>query len=307
MAWEEIRRLSNQPQKLPGLTHLNKPEVQAAIVKAVEQRQPAPEQMTLEGFTEVPDVAAVVAKTSQLVTRQTIDIPRILVVPEGDVKTGFRSFALDLTGLNYPAVSDELWIQHLRTGELEALALGKGGMEEARLEDYVVSGLIDFDDISYDDHADLLYELAGQVVRHFQSYLSDEETRKILRCYQRDIARFVHAQMQAHYWEDAVAYKVVVSKGFTELKESAYSYSVAEPPMDYSVAPKDKSNMSRYLFGGIQAVPVLGAKIWCGCRTQTRSNPGTRSAQVVQARQGAIPDHIPRRRRSPRIHPGFRG
>ncbi|MGH8564527.1 MAG: hypothetical protein ACREXW_10750 [Gammaproteobacteria bacterium] len=30
------------------------------------------------------------------------------------------------------------------------LALGRGGIEEARLEDYVVSGLVDFDDISYD-------------------------------------------------------------------------------------------------------------------------------------------------------------
>ena len=120
------------------------------------------------------------------------------------------------------------------------------------MEDYVVSGLIDFDDISYDDHADLLYELAGQVVRHFQTYLSDEEARKILRCYQRNIAQFVHAQMQAHYWEDAIGYKVVVSKGFTELKESAYSYSVAEPPMDYRVSPEDKSNMSKFLFGGFE-------------------------------------------------------
>ncbi len=219
MAWEEIRRLTNQPQKLPSVTHLQKPEVQAAIVKAVEQRQPSPEQMALEGFTEGPDIAAIVAKTSELVTQQTIDIPRILVVPEGDVKTGFRSFTLDLTSLNYPAVSDELWIQHLRTSELEILALSKGGIEEARLEDYVVRGLIDFDDVSYDDHADLLYELAGQVVRHFQTYLSDEEVRKILRCYQRNITQFVHAQMQDHYWEDAIDYKVVVSKGFTELKE----------------------------------------------------------------------------------------
>lgn len=252
MAWEEIQRLTNQPQKLPSVTHLQKPEVQAAIVEAVKQRQPSPDQLELEGFTKAPDIAAVVAKTSELVTQQTIDIPRILVVPEGEVKTGFRPFTLDLTGLNYPAVSDELWIQHLRTSQLEVLALGKGGIEEARLEDYVVSGLIDFDDISYDDHADLLYELAGQVVRHFQSYLFDEEIRKILRCYQIDIARFVHAQIQAHYWEEAVAYKVVVSKGFTELKESAYSYSVAAPPLDYSVAPKDKSNMSRYLFGGFK-------------------------------------------------------
>ncbi|MEJ2639906.1 MAG: DEAD/DEAH box helicase family protein [Desulfosarcinaceae bacterium] len=252
MAWEEIRKLTHQPQKLPSVAHLKRPEIQAAIVDAVRQRQPSPEQMELEGFTEAPDIEAVVAKTSDLVTQQTIDIPRILVVPEGEVKTGFKAFTLDLKGLNYPAVSDELWIQHLRTSQLEVLALGKGGIEEARLEDYVVSGLIDFDDISYDDHADQLYDLAGQVVRHFQSYLSDDETRKILRCYQRDIARFVHVQMQDHYWEEAVAYKVVVSKGFSELKESAYSYSVAQPPVDYGVSPEDKSNMSRYLFGGFK-------------------------------------------------------
>jgi type III restriction enzyme len=98
----------------------------------------------------------------------------------------------------------------------------------------------------------LLYELAGQVVRHFQTYLSEEEARKVLRCYQRDIARFVHSQMQAHYWEEAVGYEVKVSRGFTELKESAYSYSVVEPPADYRVSPEDKSNMSRFLFGGFE-------------------------------------------------------
>jgi type III restriction enzyme len=252
MAWEEIRKLSNQPKILPSIEHLQKPEIQAAIVRAVEQRQPSPEQMALEGFAKKPDIAAVVAKTSELITQQTIDIPRILVVPQGEVKTGFRPFTLDLKGLNYPAVSDELWIQHLRTNQLEVLALEKGGFEETRLEDFVVSGLINFDDISYDDHADLLYDLAGQVVRHFQTYLSEEETRKILRCYQRDIARFVHSQMQAHYWEEALGYEVKVSKGFTDLKESAYSYSVTEPLADYRVSPEDKSNMSKFLFGGFE-------------------------------------------------------
>jgi hypothetical protein len=101
--------------------------------------------------------------------------------------------------------------------------VGRGGIEEARLEDYVVSGLVDFDDISYDEHADLLYDLATQTVQHFKSYLSEEDTRKVLRCYQRDIARFIHAQMQAHYWEDVAGYEVKISKGYTELKQSAYS------------------------------------------------------------------------------------
>ena len=170
--------------------------------------------MKLEGVEEKPDIAAVVAQTVELVMQQTIDIPRILIVPQGEVKSGFKPFRLRLENLKYPAVSDELWIQHLRTNQLDVVALGRGGNEDARLEDYVVGGLVDFDDISYDNHADLIYDLAAQAVLHFRSYLSEDDTRKVLRCYQRDIAKFIHAQMQENYWEEAVGYEVRVSKGW---------------------------------------------------------------------------------------------
>jgi type III restriction enzyme len=249
IAWEVIRKLENQPKKLPDINHLKKPEIQAAIVQAVEaQRQPA--QLELDGVTAKPDIAAVVARTVELITEQTINIPRILVTPQGEVKSGFRPFTLSLSSLNYPAVSDELWVQHLQTNQLEVLSLNRGSIEESRLEDYVVGGLVDFDDISYDDHADLLYDLAAQTVNHFKTYLSEEDTRKVLKCYQRDIARFIHAQMQEHYWEEAAGYDVVVSKGYTELKESAYTQGVSEPALDYHVSPSDKSNMAKYLFNG---------------------------------------------------------
>jgi type III restriction enzyme len=251
MAWEEIRRYESRPQTAPTVHYLKKPEIQAAIVHAVEERQ-RPLQLELEGFSQKPDIAAVVAKTVELVTQQTIDIPRILVAPKGEVKCGFKPFTLDLSTLKYPPVSEELWIQHLHTNEREVLALGSGGIEEERPEDYVVGGLVDFDDISYDDHADLLYDLAGQTVRHFRTYLSEEDARKVLRCYQRDIARFIHSQMQDYYWEEAVGYEVRVSKGFTALKSSAYTYALAEPPVDFRVSPSDKSNMAKYLFGGFE-------------------------------------------------------
>jgi type III restriction enzyme len=251
IAWEVIRKLESQPQAVPTVEHLKKPEIQAAIVKAVEERR-TPAQMELEGMTEKLDIAAMVAKTVDLVTQRTIDIPRILVVPKGEVKSGFKPFTLELSGLKYPAVSHEIWIQHLRTNQLEVLALGRGGIEEARLEDYVVSALVDFDDIAYDDHADLLYELAGQTVKHFRSYLSEEDTRKVLRHYQWDIARFIHAQMQSHYWEKTAGHEVKISKGYTELKSSTYTYSVQEQPADYRVAPAEKSNMAQYLFSGFK-------------------------------------------------------
>lgn len=248
IAWEEIRKLESQPQKLPTVSYLQKPEIQAAIVEAVREQQ-HPMQLELEGFKK-PDIAAVVAKTVELVAQQTIDIPRILVVPKGEVKAGFKPFALALDTLKYPAVSEDLWIQHLRTNELEVVAPGQGGIEEERLENYVVSGLVDFDDISYDDQADLLYDLASQTVQHFLSYLSEADAGKVLRCHQREIARYIHSQMQEHYWEEVVGHEVIISKGFSELKRRAYSQVAGESMLDFRESPADKSNMARYLFTG---------------------------------------------------------
>ena len=249
IAWDVIRRMENQPQTLPTLAHLKNPDIQAAIVKAVEE-QHRPAQLELEGVTEKPDIAAVVAKTVELVTQQTIDIPRILIVPKGEVKSGFKPFRLKLDALNYPAVSEELWVQYLRTGGTETVALVRDGTGERRLEDYVVNGLVEFNDIAYDEHAELLYDLAAQTVKHFRSYLSEEDAHKVLRCYQRDIARFIHGQLQEHYWEDAAGYEVKVTKGFTELKPSAYTHVAEQPLADYRVSPQDRSNMAKYLFGG---------------------------------------------------------
>ncbi len=249
ITYEVIRKMENQPAKLPSVRYLEKAEIQAEIVQQVAEKYQSV-QLPLEGVVERPDITAVVAKTAELVTKQTIDIPRVLVVPRGEVRSGFKPFQLKLDALRYPAVSNELWIQHLATNRFEVVSLGKGGIQEARLEDYVVSGLVDFNDISYDDHADLIYDLAAQTVKHFNSYLSEQETRRVLQCYQRDIARLIHVQMQEHYWEEAVGYEVKISKGFTELRPTNYSAVDGEPPLDFRQAPEDKSNMAKYLFAG---------------------------------------------------------
>jgi type III restriction enzyme len=171
----------------------------------------------------------------------------------GEVRAGFTPFTLALSALRYPPVSDELWIQYLRTKVGEAIALDRAGVEEPRPEDYVVSGLVDYNDVSYDHHADLLYDLAGQVVRHLQTYLSEEDTSKVLRCYQKDIARLVHVQMEAHYREEASGgYEARVSAGYVPLKQSAYTRVKEDQIRDYRDPPEDGTRISRYVFGGFK-------------------------------------------------------
>ncbi len=250
MAYDAFRKLAREPDKVPSVTYLAQPDIQDQVLREV-QSQYQPEQMELEGIAKpAPDMAAVIAATAKLMAERTIDIPRITVMPKGHVKSGFTSFTLDLSGMRYPAPSEELWAKHLRTDQVDIIGLSKGNFREQRLEDYVVSGLIDFPDIAYDEHADMLYDLSSQVVRHFLNYLSEKDAGQVLSLHQREIARAVHAQMQDHFWKDEmIEYHHEVRQGFTELKESAYT-ALREAPLDFRVPPSDKSNMARYLFGG---------------------------------------------------------
>jgi len=246
-------------ESLPSSTRLLAEEVQRKIVQDVSEAI-APEQLELEGVAEKPDVAAVVRKMTSFIVDQGIDIPRIVVVPKGEVTVGYRPFKLDVSTIRYQPVERDLLIQHLRTREQETISFGPGTHYEVRLEDYVVRGLIDFDDVSYDEHADLLYDLAGQVVTHLRSYLSEDDTRNVLIYHQKQIAAFVHAQMQANQWEKVADYDVKVTKGFTKLKESACTAKAGEPVHDFRQTVEDRSRVPQMLFGGFQRCLVEPVK-----------------------------------------------
>jgi type III restriction enzyme len=167
-----------QYEILPNSACLLSDDVQQKIVEEVAEAV-TPEQLELAGVSAEPDIAYIVHRTTPIM-QQTINIPRILVVPKGEVSAGFHAFALDTSSIHYQPVDRDLLIQHLRTHEQETLSFSDRGAQEQRLEDYLVRGLIDFDDISYDDHADLLYDLAGQMEKHLLSYLSEEDARNVL-------------------------------------------------------------------------------------------------------------------------------
>jgi len=243
-----VRKLETEPGKVPSITYLQKKEIRERVMREVAAEY-VPAELPLGSPASVD---ATVSKAIDLIGQQTIDIPRIIVVPKGEVVSGFKPFKLDLKSVNYQPPGDELWLQYLRTNKTVMIGLGAGEIQEARLEDYVVSGLIDFDDIAYDRHADLLYGLAGQVVGHLKKTLEEGDVGRVLRFHQREIARFVHAQMQEHYWQGPVEYEVKVSRGFTELKSSAYTAASGEAPLDFRVPPPNKADIVRYLFGGFQ-------------------------------------------------------
>lgn len=235
---------------VPTSNALLKADVQQAIAAEVRERL-TPQQGVLFTADNAADLAAIVAKTTTVMVQQTIDIPRILVNPTGEVETGFHPFKLDVSGLHLQPGDRELVGQMLRTHEQFHLKAAVGKQEE-RLEDYVVFALLDYDDIDYFSQKEILYDLAGQMVQHLRSYLSEDEAHNVLNKDRKLIAREIHAQMLKHFWEKASGYEVQVSRGFTPLKSCNFTATANQPPRSYRETVMETGKIKQMLFGGFE-------------------------------------------------------
>jgi len=95
IAYAVIRRLESQPQSVPGVSYLQRPEIQAQVTREVAN-QYRPTQLALDGVTPAPDIAAIVAKTSDL--SRSAEVPftfgRWQLAPGARFRTGPRPRSL---------------------------------------------------------------------------------------------------------------------------------------------------------------------------------------------------------------------
>ena len=244
---EIVLEYETKPKLAPTSQTLLKPDMQQAIANEVQKRL-LPKQNELALEPTIVNVTDVVEKATKLIVDNTIDIPRISVVPSGEVTSGFHPFTLNLDGLRLQPAERELVGQNLHTNEQFTLKSAQG-IKEQRLEDYIVSALVDYDDVDYFTQSDLLYELSGQFVKYLQSYLSDAEVHQVLSHDSKLVAKNIHAQMMAHFWEKADSYEVVVNRGFTPLKDCSYTVSADHQIHKLTETVIDKQRIKQMLFG----------------------------------------------------------
>jgi type III restriction enzyme len=258
VAMDVIAEISLEKQHglsvVPSSASLSQEAIQQQIAKRVQERM-VPKQGDLLA-TEPQPVEEIVKRTVAVFMEHAIDIPRISVVPKGPVKSGYEAFKLDVSKMNFQPQDMALVGQGLKTGK-QFLYGQSSSVLEGRLENYIVRELINYDDIDYDEHADLIYELSGQAVAHFKSYLkTEDELPNILGNHGKTIAENIHLQMTQHYYEHISESEVVVSQGFTPLKPCAFTTEGEVLPLHQS--PAEKSKIAQYVYGGFTkcAYPV---------------------------------------------------
>jgi type III restriction enzyme len=235
---------SHHPSPRVLLQPENRPAFIARVKDALTTSQGELELRTPEQLEEL------VTKVVEELELRTIEIPRITVVPTGDVRNGFRDFDMDLSGLNLQPVDNEILIQHLSTHQRERLSAGRASGSEPRLENFIVRALVARSDVSYDDHAELLYKLAGQVVSKLRSYLPDEvAVLNVLQFHEDRIGDLVYAQLRDHYWEEVPGYEARISHGFEDLPPQAATAAPSEVVRNVRVRPANLSQIRSMRFG----------------------------------------------------------
>ncbi len=243
-----------QYERLRGSDQLQDAKVQSEIVRKVQEIV-RPAQGVLKGIVEAVDLAEVVRKTTDLYRELSIDVPKIVIVPKGEVCCRYEDFDLDVRSINLQPVAQDILIQHLHENQQFHLRDGSGIITENRPEDYLVRGLIDFDDIDYDQNARLLYKLSGQVVARLRTYLpKEEDVTNVLQYHQQTLVNLVHSQMQQHFKQSASAYEAHVAKGFHTLRANNYSAAADENVRYFrTVIPEGQRNrIGTMVFSGFR-------------------------------------------------------
>lgn len=248
-ALRTIQRMTN----ISSNSELNKAEIKEKIVQEVKASYPVGQIELVFDDDKTDTVEEIVETVTEYIVEKTMDIPKIILQPKDEISWGFQDFDLNVSGINLLPVTQEILLQELRTRKRDVLHLKVEIDSNDPLEDYIISRLMDFDDISYEDHADLLYKLVRQLIAHLKSYLkNDEDVRNVLMYNQQLLASKIHAQMLEHYQEAKVEYDVVVRSDFEVLRTNTFSVDINEEVRDYRIPVEDRSAIRGMSFGGFK-------------------------------------------------------
>lgn len=268
--------VSEEAKRLTSSQQLSTPEVKANVTRRVQEAlrewevtqhqissssdqldltEMIEEQVEQPSFLSMEDteVQALVGTITEKLMEYTIDIPRIVVLPEREVNYGFNDF--NLSGLDRIALkpgSKELLLTHLENNEQRTISWQEGGEAEERLENYLIRYLLDHDEIDYDEHADMLYKLAGQMVNHLCSYQSEEDAESVLKNAGRQLAEFIWVQIKQNMWTTPTGYTGRITQGFDVIHPATFNFAGNEKPRDFRVAIPggEKNKVRQMIFTG---------------------------------------------------------
>ena len=206
---------------IKSVRDLDKPEYVAVIkdltIRRIEESAREVSPMFAEEFAKprIEEVDAVVDTVIHDFVKNIIEIPRMTIQREA-YKAEYKWFDLDTRmGFDLPSLKDEIIRVGLVDKSSDIIEVMSGRQYDSPL-DQIVSALLDYDEIDYDENAELIYHLANQALQAITKNAENEDDiPKIVNNFKKAIAKTIFEQMQAHF--------VMTSLGYTKPKVLPFS------------------------------------------------------------------------------------
>jgi len=189
------------------------------------------------------------------VKKNIIEIPRMDLV-QGDVRINYKDFDLDTSKEFAPQPLSEAIHRQELAGEQKVDIIGaqQGALISDTPVDQVVSELMNYPEIDYEQSSDLLFKLSEQAIKKIEQGIKDKsELPLLIRQYRKVIAGKIYDQMkngnieisESDYVEPKVLPFVKIEEwNFTVPRENGYK--------DYRDSIVPISSVPKYVYRGFQ-------------------------------------------------------
>ncbi|MFT6241082.1 MAG: type III restriction enzyme, partial [Akkermansiaceae bacterium] len=83
-----------------------------------------------------------------------------------------------------------------------------------------------------------------------KSHSDKDDLSNVLRYHERTIAKNLHQQMQAHFWEKSAGFEVKILKGWMALKECPFNAEEGNDALNFRTTPVKKSEIRKNIYTG---------------------------------------------------------
>lgn len=242
--------------KIKSITDLDSDEIRKLVIeKMAERMDSAPQQNLFKA--QIIDTAK---KEYEVVIKELISkiipIPRISIQQKDEVKCGFKDFDLDVSGLNYQPVSEEIIIQTLRTNQQTILQNTGEELERDTPAHIIMNEVINFPEVDYDrnkgQEAVLLNKLVGQATQKLSTGRTEKELKNIVIYYKQEIGKFIYAQLQQQFYLENGGFEESLVFPFTKIESHNFSKYTADSVHHYTDTITPTNTIPSKVFSGFK-------------------------------------------------------
>lgn len=233
----------------------NEENIQKVKAAAVEYiRRQADASTDLFAKQEAEEQIAQVDKVIKMVVsdylQNTIPIPR-MTIQQGDTQVVYNDFDLDTTkGFNLPYLQEEIIRIGLVDNSYETLQAKSSGAFGAPVEQ-IVSELINYDEIDYDQCSELLFKLSSQAVDAVSKGLRPTDNlSSVIHQFKTILAQRIYGQVRAHISLISEGFAKPKILPFVEILPQHMTEVAGYGRRDYHDEIKPKVDVRKYIFTG---------------------------------------------------------